>query len=325
MPSTALIRFTMLLLASMGAVFGLWLSPPVSSFISGFYWGIFTVLLLFAALRIAVGRRSPADADKDQAQMASELRAAQHAASLERGHRERHAQWISVIAHEFKTPLSIIDTTASSIEALVDESNEAVQKRCHKIQRAVTRLNSLLTTYLAEERLLSDLNHLNPQLLDVASFMERTLRGVLLPPEPQIELRLDLTQAPAQILADRLLLQLMLNNLLGNAVKFSPRGGVITLQVRTVDRDNLSGIEIQVSDQGIGIEQSRLAHLFDHYVSGDDRLHQGDHVSVNTGIGLWAVRESVTKHRGNIRVESQPGQGTRFTIWLPVTSVLELA
>ncbi|HEX5392050.1 MAG TPA: sensor histidine kinase [Rhodocyclaceae bacterium] len=284
----------------------------------------FAIALQMVLLHFAMDRRAR-EQWEGRKQMASELRAAQRHAELEKALRERHARWISIISHEFKTPLSIIDTTASSIEALAGEANELIQKRCNKIQRSVTRLNSLLTSYLAEERLISGVATLNPQLLDVTAFMERIMRGVLLPPEPPIELKLDLTDAPHQIYADRLLLQLMLNNLLGNAVKFSPHGGMISVCVRRKAQNKEAGIEFEVSDEGMGIRQDLLPHLFDNYVSGDDRLQQGDHMSANTGIGLWAVRESVNKHRGNIQVHSQPGVGTRFTIWLPVTMVLEFA
>lgn len=284
----------------------------------------FAIVLQMVLLHFAMGRRSR-EQSEGRKQMEAQLQQAKRNAELEKGMRERHARWISVIAHEFKTPLSVIDTTASSIEALAGETNELVQKRCNKIQRSVTRLNNLLTSYLAEERLISGVARLNPQLIDVASFMERIMRGLLLPPEPKIEVRLDLSDAPLQIYADRLLLKLTLNNLLENAVKFSPQGGTISICVRRKERGGEAGVEFEVSDEGVGIREDLLTSLFDHYVSGDDRLQQGDHLAVSTGIGLWAVRESVCKHSGNIQVQSRPGAGTRFTIWLPVTMIVELA
>lgn len=284
----------------------------------------FAIALQMVLLHFAMDRRTRGRSE-GRKQMEAQLQQAKRNAELEKGMRERHARWISVIAHEFKTPLSVIDTTASSIEALAGETNELIQKRCNKIQRSVTRLNNLLTSYLAEERLISGDAQLNPQLIDVTSFMERIMRGLLLPPEPKIDVRLNLSDAPHQIYADRLLLQLTLNNLLENAVKFSPQGGTVSISVRGKERSGEAGVEFEVGDQGMGIREDLLPSLFDHYVSGDDRLQQGDHLTVSTGIGLWAVRESVYKHRGNIQVQSRPGAGSRFTIWLPVTTILEPA
>ena len=101
-----------------------------------------------------------------------------------------------------------------------------------------------------------------------------------------------------------------LHQLLDNAVKFSPEGGLVTLDACEGD----GGLYISVSDQGVGIPTDKLAHIFDRFYQADGsttRRHGG------TGLGLAIAKEVVEAHRGRITVESEPDQGSTFTIFLP--------
>jgi CheY-like chemotaxis protein/anti-sigma regulatory factor (Ser/Thr protein kinase) len=102
----------------------------------------------------------------------------------------------------------------------------------------------------------------------------------------------------------------VLVNLLSNAVKFTPEGGRIGIQVRE-GRDTIA---ITVWDHGIGIAPSDLPRLFQPFVQLDSRLSRAH---AGTGLGLTLVRRLVELHGGEVRVESQPGRGSRFTIELP--------
>ncbi|WP_054530955.1 PAS domain S-box protein [Erythrobacter sp. SG61-1L] len=115
------------------------------------------------------------------------------------------------------------------------------------------------------------------------------------------------------ILADKLRLRQILSNLMGNAIKFTDRGAVTVNGVLAV-RDGEQGIEITVADTGIGIAPERLDAIFDEFVQADAttvRKYGG------TGLGLAISRRLATLMGGTLRVESQPGKGSRFTLRLP--------
>jgi len=104
----------------------------------------------------------------------------------------------------------------------------------------------------------------------------------------------------------------VLSNLLSNAVKYSPGGGLIAVTART----DAEQIAISVQDHGIGIPEVDLGGLF-------SRFHRGSNVSsiVGTGVGLYLAKMVIELHAGEIAVESREGEGSRFTIHLPIHAV----
>jgi two-component system sensor histidine kinase GlrK len=99
----------------------------------------------------------------------------------------------------------------------------------------------------------------------------------------------------------------VLRNLLGNAVKFTPEGGHITVNANANPLDG--GLQVSVSDSGPGIPKDRLAFIFEKYVSSDQKK--------GTGLGLAIVKHIVAAHGGKVWVESDPGKGSTFTFVLP--------
>jgi signal transduction histidine kinase len=103
-------------------------------------------------------------------------------------------------------------------------------------------------------------------------------------------------------------------NLLDNAVKYSPRGGKITVSVRPEESAGREGTAVEVGDQGIGIPADDLPRIF-------ERFHRGTNVTghyAGSGVGLAIARQVVGQHGGAISVASVEGQGTTFTVWLPL-------
>jgi two-component system heavy metal sensor histidine kinase CusS len=111
---------------------------------------------------------------------------------------------------------------------------------------------------------------------------------------------------------DPTMLRQVISNLVSNALRYTPKGGSITLSTRTKD----NGVEITIQDTGIGIDKDHLSHLFDRFYRVDaDRAQK----SGGTGLGLAIVKSIVDLHHGTISVVSQPGKGTTFTIMFPST------
>ena len=103
-------------------------------------------------------------------------------------------------------------------------------------------------------------------------------------------------------------------NLAANAINYTPAEGTIRLNASTVERDGRSWAVASVSDTGVGISEEDRAHIFDRFYRGQaEQFHTG-----GTGLGLSIVQEIVKQHTGQILVESQTGQGSRFTVWLPM-------
>jgi signal transduction histidine kinase len=115
------------------------------------------------------------------------------------------------------------------------------------------------------------------------------------------------------IVGDEMRLEQVLQNLVSNAIKYSPQGGVIRLCVKLQNDTVL----IRISDQGIGIPESSLPHLFSQFYRAtnvDPKRISG------LGIGLYVVKEIVMRHGGEVVVESVEGQGATFTVTLPRTA-----
>jgi signal transduction histidine kinase len=136
--------------------------------------------------------------------------------------------------------------------------------------------------------------------------------------QPTLErhtLQLDVPAGPVWIEGDALRLEQVLQNLLQNAVKYSPEGGMITLRVEARDQE----ARLSVTDEGIGIPSVVLPHLFHRFY----RAPNADaHQISGIGLGLYVVKEIITLHGGHIDVTSTEGRGSTFTARLPLAAVL---
>jgi signal transduction histidine kinase len=118
-----------------------------------------------------------------------------------------------------------------------------------------------------------------------------------------------------QVWSDPEKLHQVLVNLLSNAYKFSPEGGSIELRSRRARRDGTPVALIEIQDQGIGMDPAALAHVFERFFRADKSGH-----IPGTGLGLSLVKQIVELSGGQIHLESQPGQGTRVEITLPLAA-----
>jgi signal transduction histidine kinase len=149
-----------------------------------------------------------------------------------------------------------------------------------------------------------------PEELDLFTIVDGTCR-VLEAMANQKEIRMDnLVESGTTVYADERMLETILRNLISNAIKFTPEGGSITIRSQLLD----DGVEVSVTDTGVGIEESALSKLFAidsaYRTSGTD----GERGS---GLGLDICREFVHRHDGHLRVESTVGLGSTFRFTLP--------
>jgi two-component system, OmpR family, sensor kinase len=219
--------------------------------------------------------------------------------------------FVSMASHEFRTPLTIIDGHARRLDKLKSSVRSAeIGERAGKIRSAVLRMTHLIDNLLNSSRLIDGGVELyfHPVEIDLAALLEEVCQlHREMVPGAQIAEHFD--AAPIPMVGDAKLLFQVFSNLLANAVKYSPGGGAIAVDAR------ISGDEIvvAVADHGIGIPAADFDRLFERY-------HRGSNVSgiVGTGVGLHLVKMVIDLHGGHVAVDSQEGEGARFTISLPI-------
>ena len=215
-------------------------------------------------------------------------------------------QFLSMMSHEFRTPLAVIDSAAQLLRMHADRAGFDGGDRLDTIRGGVQRLLDLIDTCLADEQLESGRIVLHEQAVPLAPLIETALeQRRLIAPDHCYRV-----EAPAGLAAwaDPNLLALVINNLIGNAVKYSPPGS----EIAVIAADRGAELALTVADQGIGIPETDLPSIFERF-----RRAANAGAVAGSGLGLHMVRQIVTMHRGAIEVASRPGEGTRVTVTLP--------
>ncbi len=221
---------------------------------------------------------------------------------------------IADLSHELRTPLTLIAgplaDLATSRGLLADPERQTLDV----VLRNAQRMEHLVEQLLDITRLESGKIPLRVRHRDLRAFL-RELASRFDPEcrRKRLALEVDLAPAPADLFFDGEILEKVVSNLLTNAVKFTPAGGVITLALRQAAEDE-SAVRVEVCDTGEGVSDALRERLFDRFVQGergDARRFEG------VGIGLALARDLVNLHGGEIGVESAPGQGSRFWFTLP--------
>jgi signal transduction histidine kinase len=243
----------------------------------------------------------------------------QKTAELEETNRElRHAnqaksEFISAISHELRTPLNIIMGNAElagggffgAINSAQKKSLRQIQENSHFLLRMV---NNILTLSRIEANRLT--LELAPVEIDKVISLAKS-QAESLNRNPRLEISWDIDQHIDSIVTDGTKLEEILQNLIGNAIKFTPQGKI---EVRVKQFSNEDRVEFTVADTGIGIEPGDLDRIFQAFEQINE-AHTGPYNGV--GLGLSIVKKYVHLMDGDIRVESELGRGSTFTVSLP--------
>ncbi|RKY31478.1 MAG: hypothetical protein DRP74_04780 [Candidatus Omnitrophota bacterium] len=227
---------------------------------------------------------------------------------------DRKTNFISSVSHELRTPLtSIKGYAAILLEEKLGALPQAVKERLAKINRhsdeLVHMVNDLLdiariesgrtTMKLAEQ----DLNNIVSSVSDLIFIQYKN---------KNVDLVTDIQKDIPPILVDRSQIERVFINLLGNAIKFTPEKGQVTIKAREVEEDK---VQIDISDTGIGLPAESSSKIFEEFYRVDNSINQQ---VKGTGLGLSLVRQIIEAHKGKIWVKSKVGEGSTFSFLLPL-------
>ena len=230
-------------------------------------------------------------------------------------------QFLANMSHELRTPLNSIIGFSS---VLLENTRNVIAPRLHKflenIHTAGNHLLELINDILDLSKIEAGKMELRTDTFDLRetiTAVERVMKGFAA--EAQVRLVSTIAENVPQVRLDEGRLKQILFNLLSNAVKFSPQGGVVSIEIVTLAANEspieVPTIRIDVADQGIGIPADELQRIFHEFYQTEvgRRARKG-----GTGLGLSLTRNFVELHHGTIEVQSTPGSGSTFTLYLPV-------
>jgi signal transduction histidine kinase len=246
-------------------------------------------LALFFALAVAI------------AALVESLRRARARADAAARARE---QVLAVVAHDLRNPLATIRLTAGRLQETIPDADQ-LRQRLAAIDRSAQRMDNLIRNILDATRI----EHGQVQLIvrdepvdsivneaaDMFTFLARA-KG--------LSIETSVAGPVATVACDRERVLQVLGNLVGNALRFTPEKGRITLRTKAQQ----GGVRFEVEDSGPGIEAGDLSHIFEPYWHSDSK---------GTGLGLFIAQNLVRAHGAHLEVESEPGHGARFSFVLP--------
>ncbi len=228
----------------------------------------------------------------------------------ERQLNELKTHFVTMVSHEFRTPLSGIHASAELIQHYSDRmTKERADQHLAQIQEGVQQLTFMLDEILTLSKAQSVGLEFNPVPVDLDNLCQAIAASMQLNTDQhRIVLKIS-GELSQQVYADPKLLGQAITNLLNNAIKYSPEGGDIHFSVAC----SASEITITVADEGIGIPEADQKYLFELFRRGTNVQNYP-----GTGLGLAIVRETLRAHQGSVTLKSQLGQGSVFTLTIPL-------
>jgi PAS domain S-box-containing protein len=218
---------------------------------------------------------------------------------------------LATVSHELQTPISIIKAYASTLgRPDVQWNEQTVKDKVHAIEEESDRLGELVSKLLYTSRLDSGEFSLNRLLLDLPQEVQKVAKRFTAQAEIH-KLEVDFPPDFPPISADPEKVEVVLTNLLDNAVKFSPQGGTIIIKGESSENEVL----VTVADEGIGVSLRDRDRVFDRFYRVEDDSTKSTR---GTGLGLHICKTLIEAHGGRIWVEGELGRGSRFTFSLPI-------
>jgi signal transduction histidine kinase len=234
------------------------------------------------------------------------------AARLDRN-REAQLSFIASIAHDLRTPLQAIKAAVDALAPQDPRQSGTAPKALAIVSRQVDVLVRLISDLLDTARVEAGKFEIQPRMVDARQLAKRSVE-LFRPATSLHELVAQMPHAPVLVSCDAARMEQVLNNLVSNAIKYSPNGGTVTVSVRR----ELEHVVLEVRDQGLGIAPEERDAIFEPFRRGSvcDTIP-------GVGLGLSASRSIVDAHGGEIALDSAVGRGSVFTVRLPGPASLD--
>lgn len=232
-----------------------------------------------------------------------------HALNKEKELNEMKSRFISMASHEFRTPLTTINSSAGLVAKYTTSEQQPMrEKHVQRIKTSVQNLTNILNDFLSLEKLDSGSVTFKPEVFEVKTVLREVLDLFELNLKPGQNLVINLDNELPQVYSDPHILKNILINLISNAIKYSAEGKTITLSGSKIPE----GISISIEDQGIGIPANEQKNLFGRFFRAENASNiQG------TGLGLNIVKRYLDLIDGSITFTSEENKGSIFTITFP--------
>ncbi|MCI0535016.1 MAG: PAS domain S-box protein [Verrucomicrobiales bacterium] len=234
----------------------------------------------------------------------------QNALEKERELSQLKSDFVSLVSHEFRTPLEIIMSSADNLQRYHDRlATEKREQLLSTIHKSVRRMAGMMEEVLVLGRLETDRMTFKPAAVELRSFCQRVCDEIESATGRRCPIHLQANGTPDQAIGDESMLRHIFTNLLSNAVKYSPPGHGVDFVIERTGDDAFC----QIVDRGCGIPEADQKRLFQAF-------HRGSNVrqTPGTGLGLLIVQRCVDLHGGKIEFQSVEGKGTTFTVTLPL-------
>lgn len=262
---------------------------------------IFLDLMLLLPLAFAKAEHLRKSRERDE----FELSRTKAALALEAESNAAYRKWVSMITHEIKTPLSVVDACAQTIRRL--SSDPQLVDRIEKIDRATGRIDALVNSFLAEDEIAERSRLIQSTLIPCGQFLDHTLHH--LPNVVLDRLQVNPQDRNFQIQVDTELMGVAIRNLVQNAHRHGEGQGRIDLKTELLTRNARPGLAFQVINPGAPIDEINRGMLFERYQRFGD--------SAGSGLGLWSSREIARAHGGDAWYLRSPSGENIFTLWIP--------
>jgi signal transduction histidine kinase len=248
------------------------------------------------------GARAETEGPRELAEVARDFN--ELADRLARQQRERLA-FVGAVAHDLKNPLTALKAGTSLPLKAGDEA--ALERRLSLIRRQVDRMDRMLGDFLDVSRITAGQFELRPEPVDLTTVARHAVE-LFRDSADQHELELSAPSGQVVVNADPVRIEQVLQNLISNAIKYSPAGGRVDVRVK---RQNGSAV-LEVEDHGVGISPTDRERIFEPFRRLDTKVE-----IPGVGLGLSVTRKLVEGHGGHIAVDSTPGRGSTFRVELP--------
>lgn len=227
---------------------------------------------------------------------------------------EMKSRLITTISHEFRTPLTVIMTSHELIKHKVErQKTQGIERHFNRVNDSVKRIEQILNSAIILAQFDSNLLHFEQQPINLKLWLTNIINESF-PPTPDFNSLHVVTHGnpPEHFICDPNFLKEIIVNLINNAVRYSPNGGDILIELTT---DPMQ-VVFRIQDHGIGIPEDELEQVFEPFY----RANNADSISgtPGAGFGLTVVQRLVELHQGKVTLESILNQGTTVTVTLPI-------